>query len=172
MKPKTLCLVLSLLAGPACADGMSASVRYGEYDNYDRLGASLRFAPVWQGQGGNWRATLHPELELARFAYKGDKSGPDSLGQAGVVGMLRVVRSVGALRPYGEIGLGLAAFSGTRLGTRNFSTSLQFSEHLGLGVEFGDAYYVGWQYSHYSNADIDLPNDGLDLNQIVVGARF
>lgn len=58
------------------------------------------------------------------------------------------------------------------MGTRTFSTHFQFSEHLGLGVEFAEKWFGGWQFSHYSNAEIEKPNDGIDLHQIVVGARF
>jgi hypothetical protein len=39
-------------------------------------------------------------------------------------------------------------------------------------VELTERGYAGLQYSHYSNADIEEPNDGIDLHQIVIGAHF
>ena len=53
-----------------------------------------------------------------------------------------------------------------------YCARFQFSQHLAVGVEFAKWGFVGLQYSHYSNADIEKPNDGLDLHQIVLGAKF
>lgn len=172
MSARTLACVLALAAAPACADDLAASLRYGETGDYDRIGASLRFGPLWNADWGNWRATLQPELEVGRIRYHGSRPGADSLDQGGAVAMFRVVRGSGALRPYAEIGLGAALFSRSSLGGKEFSTRLQFSEHLGLGVELPGGFSAGWQFSHYSNADIKLPNDGIDFHQIVIGARF
>lgn len=172
MKIRTLCAALMLVCAPAYAEDTTVALRYGEFDNYDRIGASLRFAPVWTADWGNWRAALHPELEVGRLRYDGHGPGASTLDQGGVLGMFRAVYGSGALRPYAEVGLGLALFSRTTLGGKDFSTRLQFSEHLGLGVELPHGLSAGWLYSHYSNADIKLPNDGVDFHQIVIGARF
>lgn len=64
------------------------------------------------------------------------------------------------------------AVSRDTLGDKDFPTRFQFSQHLGPGVEFARRGYAGLQYSHYSNADIEKPNDGIDLHQIVLGAHF
>ena len=42
---------------------------------------------------------------------------------------------------------------------------------LAVGVELTKRGYAGRQYSHYSNADIEKPNDGIDLLQLVIGAH-
>lgn len=174
MKPAVAALTLSaaLVSASALADDTAFRVRFGEYDNYQRVGASVRFAPLWSSGWGGWRATLHPEAEVSRFRYTGHAPGADTLYQGGVIGMFRIVRGEGALRPYAEFGLGGALFSRDKLGSRNFSTRFQFSEHIGLGLEWANGVSAGWQYSHYSNADIKLPNDGIDLHQIVIGAHF
>lgn len=172
MKIKSLCIALALVAGPALAEDMAVSLRYGELDNYERIGADLRFKPLWSADWGNWRATLHPTIEIGHFRYEGHGSGPGSLDQGGAVGTFRAVYGSGSVRPYAEAGLGVAYFSRTKLGGKDFSSHLQFSEHLGLGVELPYGLSAGWQFSHYSNADIKLPNDGIDLHQIVIGARF
>lgn len=169
-----LALGFALLAAlPAGAADREALLRYGRSDSdYERVGVGLRLAPVWSADWGSWKARLRPEFELSHFRYDGPPPLPDSLQQGGVVAHLRVERGTEGWRPYGEAGLGVSLFSNDRLGTKTFSTHFQFSQHLGLGVEFAGKGFAGYQYSHYSNADIDKPNDGIDLHQAVIGVRF
>lgn len=170
------CALALLAATPAQAanDANDALVlRYGESDSdYERIGLGLRLAPVWSADWGAWKAQLRPELELSHFRYTGPAAGPDSLEQGGAIAHFRVRRGTGGVRPYAEAGLGVSLFSNDALGEKQFSTHFQFSEHVGLGVEFSERWFAGWQYSHYSNADIDKPNDGIDLNHLVVGMYF
>lgn len=166
-------MAVSLLAaGAASAAGPAVSVFHGEHDNYDRTGVSVRLGPVWESDWGAWHAGLHPELELSRFRYSGSTAGPNTLNQAGAIGLLRTVRGRGSFQPYAELGLGAAFLGRTDLGPKVFSTAFQFSQHAGLGIEFAGRYSVGWRYSHYSNGDIEMPNDGIDLHQLLIGARF
>lgn len=168
-----MCLALPLLAaGSVSAAEPAISVFHSEYENYDRTGLSLRLAPMWATDWGAWHVGLHPEFELSRFRYDGSSSGADTMNQAGAIGMLRLVRGKGGFRPYAELGLGGALLSRTDLGSKEFSTNFQFSEHVGLGLELGDRFSVGWRFSHYSNGDIEMPNDGIDLHQFVIGASF
>lgn len=168
-----LALTLAILAIPAGAADMEAHLRYGQDGGkYDGAGVGLRLGPVWSKDLLGWRTTLHPEFELTHFRYTGSAGGPSSMNQAGAIGMFRFDRGSGNFRPYGEIGLGANLFSRDRLGEKDFSTSFQFSEHLGLGLEFGGGWFAGWRYSHYSNADIKKPNNGIDLQQILIGVHF
>ena len=160
-----------LAAAPAAA--WDLVLRHGESDRYyERSGIGLRLAPFWSADWRGWTARARPELELSHFRYTGPRDAPDSLVQGGAIAHLRAHRGSERLRPYAEAGLGISLFSNDVLGNKEFSTHFQFSQHLGLGVEFGDRGFAGWQYSHYSNADIDLPNSGIDLHQLVVGMRF
>lgn len=143
-----------------------------EHDNYERFGAHVRLDPLWARAWGPWQVGLHPELELSRFRYTGGGRAPKQLDQAGAIALLRAVRGEGELRPYAEFGFGLALFSRTDLGNKEFSTRLQFAEHLGLGLEIGPRLSVGWRYSHHSNGDLELPNNGIDMHQLVVDLRF
>ena len=162
-----------LAVAPARAESPEIVLRYGEADShYERSGIGLRFGPLWSADWGNWKATLRPELELSHFRYTGSAAGPDSLDQGGGIGLFRIQYGEGRFRPYGEAGLGVALFSRDKLGTKQFSTHFQFSEHLGLGLLFAERWFAGWQYSHFSNGDIDKPNDGIDMHQVVVGAHF
>lgn len=157
----------------AAAEGTGIALVVGEAGgDYERAGLGLRFGPMWSGDWGNWKVSLRPELELSHFRYTGASPGPDSLNQVGGIGRLHLHYGEGRLRPYAEAGLGVSLFSRDTLGGKDFGSRFQFSQHLGLGVEFAKRGFAGLQYSHYSNADIEKPNDGLDLHQIVVGAYF
>ena len=166
-------LAFALAPFTAAAEGPGIALVVGQADSdYERAGLSLRFGPMWSADWGNWKASLRPELELSHFRYTGAGPGPDSLNQVGGIGLLHLHYGEGRFRPYAEAGLGVSLFSREVLGGKDFSTRFQFSQHLGLGVELARRGYAGLQYSHYSNADIEKPNDGIDLHQIVLGAYF
>lgn len=67
-----------------------------------------------------------------------------------------------ATRPFIEAGIGAAVFLDTRYEGRNFSTAFQFEDRLAAGTEVGSG-EVSLSYTHYSNADIKTPNEGLDV---------
>lgn len=164
-----------LLATAAWADGLELSFRSGKDGRgIDGSGLALRLGPLWAKDWGGWKFVLHPELELNRFRYDGSApaDGSDSLGEGAAIALLRLRRGDGRFGPYAEIGLGAAALSHVSLGSKRFSTGFQFTEQVGLGVEFPGGWFAGWRYSHYSNASIKTPNDGLDFHQIVIGVRF
>jgi hypothetical protein len=64
----------------AAAEEPEIAVLVGEGgSDYERVGLSLRFGPLWSADWANWKASLRPELELSRFRYTGPADGPDSL---------------------------------------------------------------------------------------------
>lgn len=174
MVGRRLLLVLALAsAAPVWADEWELLARRGENGrHYDGAGLALRLAPGWSKDWGSWHFSLRPELELNRFRYTGPDSGPRHMNQAGINGLLRLHFGGQSFRPHVEIGLGIAGFADDKLGRKDFSTHFQFSEHVGLGAEIGGRWLVGWRFSHYSNANIERPNDGIDLHQVVLGVRF
>lgn len=166
-------LLALALALPARAEGLGLSLHYGEDGgSYENYGLGLRFGSWWARDLGSWKAVLSPELEFNHWRHTGSGFGPSSLNEAGGIGLFRFSRDAGGFQPYGEIGLGLSLLSNDRLGGRELSTHFQFSEHIGLGLEFGERWFAGWRYSHYSNANIKKPNDGIDLQQVLIGMRF
>lgn len=72
----------------------------------------------------------------------------------------------GSERPlYLEAGIGGSYFDKTSLGNRKLSTKFQFEDRISLSWQFSknsDA-RIDFGYTHYSNADIKRPNDGLDF---------
>jgi lipid A 3-O-deacylase len=71
-----------------------------------------------------------------------------------------------------EGGIGATLISKNELGPRNLSTGFQFGDHIGLGYRLSPSSLVGWRYSHYSNASIKTPNQGLDIFQITLRSAF
>ncbi|MAK71716.1 MAG: acyloxyacyl hydrolase [Idiomarina sp.] len=64
-----------------------------------------------------------------------------------------------------EAGIGGSYIDQTHIGNRRLSTRFQFEDRIGLSWQYSaesDA-RVSIQYTHYSNADIEQPNDGLDF---------
>lgn len=74
-------------------------------------------------------------------------------------------------QPYIEGGIGAAFLSETSLAGRGFSTTFQFENRLGIGIR-GERWDFHARYLHYSNADIDKPNNGMDSFGVGVAYRF
>ncbi|MBB3230678.1 acyloxyacyl hydrolase [Halomonas stenophila] len=66
-------------------------------------------------------------------------------------------------RAYIEVGVGGALFVETRLEDRDLSTSFQFEDRVAAGIRLGQGGELGVSASHYSNAGLDLPNNGFEV---------
>lgn len=175
-------LALSLAAAAAApvqaqvqsqAPDREISLRYGEDgDNYEAYGLGLGLRSFWSRGMGSWQMSAHPQIELNRVRYTGNDGGNDYLNALGGLAMLRIQPTTMRFRPYGEVGLGLAYFDHDRVGGKDFGDRIQFTQHIGLGLEVYRNWFAGYRFSHYSNAGMDSDNSGLDLHQVVLGARF
>lgn len=67
-----------------------------------------------------------------------------------------------SIKPFIEAGIGVAAFSGTRVGDQNLGSSLNFEDRIGAGLKFANGQSVGIRAIHYSNAGLKQPNDGIE----------
>ena len=168
-------------AGAAQAGDVELVARYGE-DGGDIRGAglALRLGDLWSKERGQWKFRLRPEFEFNRFQFDSNRfhtsdslpGRPTNLNEGAAVAHLRLQRSNGRFGPYAEVGFGLAALNHVGLGGKDYSTGFQFTERIGAGLTFPHGWSVGWQYAHYSNASIKTPNDGIDMQQIVIGVSF
>ncbi|MDZ5602630.1 acyloxyacyl hydrolase [Pseudomonas sp. RP23018S] len=68
----------------------------------------------------------------------------------------------GDIKPFIEAGIGVAVFSGTSAGDKEFGSAFNFEDRIGAGLKFGDNQRVGIRATHYSNAGIKQPNDGIE----------
>ncbi|QLG96787.1 acyloxyacyl hydrolase (plasmid) [Pseudomonas yamanorum] len=68
----------------------------------------------------------------------------------------------GRVKPFIEAGIGIALFSGVTAGDQRMGSSFNFEDRIGAGLKFGDTLRVGIRATHYSNAGIKQPNDGIE----------
>ena len=66
------------------------------------------------------------------------------------------------IHPYAELGIGLNYNSRTIIQTRDLSTKLLFKDRIGAGV-IVKSFDLNLRYMHYSNANIVMPNEGIDI---------
>lgn len=175
MKTKSTRLLLlagGLLAFQAQAADPALMVHAGHSGETKVAGFGLRLSPWWAKHWGPFRLAAHPEFQLNQHHQRrSGVPGPGNLWQAGAAAMLRLRLGEGSLRPYVELGLGLNWLTKSALGDDRFGSRMHFGEHFGVGIEAG-ALFGGWRVSHYSNAGIKQPNNGLDAHQIVLGVHF
>ncbi|MFV3331912.1 acyloxyacyl hydrolase [Pseudomonas sp. NY15437] len=66
------------------------------------------------------------------------------------------------VKPFVEAGIGVAVFSGSRVGDQNLGGAFNFEDRIGAGLRFGEGQALGVRATHYSNAGISQPNDGIE----------
>lgn len=72
-----------------------------------------------------------------------------------------------------EVGVGPAWLSQPRVGRRDKSTQLQFSDHVGLGLSnAARTWRLGLSWRHVSNADIATPNQTVDFKGVALSLAF
>jgi len=166
-------LVLATLTDGAQADpNWSWQLRHGQ--NKTLQGTVLSAAPPcsWSRAVSGWVFRACAEIELGQWRPRVVAPGVALARHAGALVMVRLQPSGASIVPYAEVGLGAALFDRTQVSDRNIATAFQFSEHLGLGIRWRERMSLGWRYSHYSNAGMGKPNDGIDMHSLVLGVRF
>ena len=84
-------------------------------------------------------------------------------------------RNPEVLSYYLDLGFGFHMLSHTRIGEeRNFGSSFQFGEYLGLGADLGQRhqYSLAARVQHVSNGGIKPPNHGVTFMQLLMTYRF
>lgn len=66
------------------------------------------------------------------------------------------------LRPFVEFGIGVSLFSSTDVGDQEMGSAFHFEDRLGVGLALPDGSRLGLRATHYSNAGIKNPNDGIE----------
>ncbi|NNL96449.1 MAG: acyloxyacyl hydrolase [Xanthomonadales bacterium] len=85
--------------------------------------------------------------------------------------VLEFKQASSGFRPYIEAGVGVALLSEKRAGGRGLGSSWQFEDRIGFGFA-SDKYDFHYRYMHYSNADIEKPNQGIDAHVIGVSISY
>lgn len=66
------------------------------------------------------------------------------------------------VQPFVEAGIGVALFSGSRVGDQDLGGAFNFEDRLGVGLKFDGGHKIGIRAMHYSNAGISQPTDGIE----------
>ncbi|MET0124368.1 acyloxyacyl hydrolase [Pseudomonas caspiana] len=66
------------------------------------------------------------------------------------------------VKPYIEAGIGVAVFSNTQIEDNKLGSAFNFEDRIGFGLRFNGGHEVGIRATHYSNAGIKEPNDGIE----------
>lgn len=130
-----------------------------------------RPAPLWQGDA--WRLRLRHEGVLAAWHVPQARD----VVEVGYSPVLRLERPLqgGHAVLFVEGSIGARLLSHTRVAPeRSLSTAFQFSDMLGVGVQWGaqGRSTLGLRYQHVSNLGIKRPNPGLDFGQLYYTHRF
>jgi lipid A 3-O-deacylase len=75
------------------------------------------------------------------------------------------------IKPFIDFGIGATYISKTSVAEKELSTHFQFEDRIGVGFET-KSYRIGLSYFHYSNADLDQPNEGMDMIMLTFTYRF
>lgn len=174
----TFLLIFAILASPSAFSQDSAkylvfdigqsssnfSRGHSEFDVY-RIGVQKEFKRTfWQGDSaslsGYWEGSLN---------YWSADGGNEYAVALSPVFTLSF--GEGEYRPFIEAGVGLAIMSDDVIAGRRMGSSWQFEDRIGFGVK-SDQLGFHYRYMHYSNGDIEKPNQGIDAHVIGMTYRF
>ena len=166
-------LGLSLFAGPSRAvDGISVEVGGGDGADMTRIGVQWDWNKRWL-QGDRWHVGGYWDLAAGYWHNSSPPGFNEELFDLGFTPVFRLQRN-DLMGPYVEAGIGFHLLSDTSLGSKRFSTSFQFGDHIGVGVRLGfkGRYDLGYRFQHLSNGGIKDPNNGINFHQIRLQYRF
>ena len=137
---------------------------HAEFDVY-RTGIQRAFKRTfWQGDSANLSG--YWEGSLNYWSAPGDDVYALAVSPVFVLSF-----GEGEYRPFIEAGVGLALLSDDVVGGRQMGSSWQFEDRIGFGIR-SDTLGFHYRYMHYSNGDIEDPNQGIDAHVIGMTYRF
>ena len=149
----------------------------GQGDGVEVAAAALRMAE-WKSwtRGDRWRYSLAPEWQIGVWNAMQSGINGARVIDGSLTGVLTIrPRSFDSSPYYMDVGFGVHMLSHTRISDeRNFGTSFQFGEFLGLGADLGERrqYALAARVQHVSNGGIKKPNPGVTFMQVVLQYRF
>ncbi|MBM4189953.1 MAG: acyloxyacyl hydrolase [Betaproteobacteria bacterium] len=165
---RLLTSLLLLSAAPVWAlSGMSIEI--GHADN----ARILRASSVWnldqhRSSGAGWH--LAPQIHVGVGAWNGTATNKKTVAEIFVAPSVRYRPNASSgQQPYIEAGLGAHLISESRLDDqRDLGANLLVSEHLAMGVVFGDRsqYDLSYRFQHMDNAGQRTANPGLNAHQV------
>lgn len=159
---RTSLVVLILSSFTSAANEFSFSAAYSTDQLRGlRLGYRVTHLPI---DMPDWLGSPAVHLEGAINHWQDSNNTLDNI-TALTLSPVFAWKLAGTKRPlYLEAGIGGSYFEETELGDRQLSTHFQFEDRIALAWQYSETSHarIRFGYSHYSNADIKQPNDGLD----------
>jgi len=160
MKKYVLAALIACSLGSAhAADINGALGTTGQNGFTGRIGLGFDWNKRWL-QNGSGHLTGYWDAGLTHWDAGKQASSRTALSFAPV--FVYEFNSAGSVVPFIESGIGVALFSGTRVGDKTQGSSFNFEDRLGVGLRFANQDRVGLRVIHYSNAGIKEPNDGIE----------
>lgn len=145
-------------------------LRVGHHGQYRTASAFWQTPAGWSHDFSNGWGRIDLLGEISATHWDARNGRHSSMWQGGAAALLRWWPSETPF--FLEAGFGPTFISRTRFADYGLSTSLQFGSHLGVGYVFNKRHQVSLRASHFSNASIKRPNDGLNLIQVDYAIRF
>jgi len=167
-------LMFSAMSQAYSADQNEPSIRLSAayHPRFVRTEVAYESKALWQSSFFDRPIEMRFESSLAYWHanhHVDEAKSHHSLWQVGLTPMLRWWWTD---HWYLEAGIGPTLMSHTRFLNKDFSTALQFGDHLGLGVMLNHDWRLGIRFSHFSNASIKKPNPGFNMLHFSVNKSF
>ncbi|MEW5944333.1 MAG: acyloxyacyl hydrolase [Pseudomonadota bacterium] len=165
---------LTALSGYAL-DGASFQLGNGDGTDMVRAGLQWDWRKTWFDTSP-WRLGGYWDISLGAWHAHNGAGDTGDIVDLGVTPVFRLRQNVKTgFAPYFEFAIGFHVLSHTRLDAqRQFGSSFQFGDHLGVGACFGpkQQYDLAYLYQHLSNGGIKEPNDGINFSQLRFAYHF
>jgi len=152
-------------------------VEYGNGDSADmaRIGAGWDWDKQWFTDG-DWLVTGSWEASVGTWRGNSTVGNNQTITDIGVTPVFRLQqKNMGSFAPYAEAAIGFHMIAPTFIyANRQFGSSFQFGDHIGVGVRFGEykQFDLAYRYQHLSNGGIKQPNQGINFNQVRFAYHF
>lgn len=153
-------LAQSGVAQPAAPVAGVWSLQVGQYSDLNRVAVNYESRPLWSHQFARSRLDLVGELGVS---YWHSRDNDKSHGNAWQFSAIPMFQWWLTPRFYLEAGIGATVFTHTRLADRDLATAFQFGDHIGMGFQLNEQVRLTLRASHFSNAGLKEPNDGVNM---------
>ncbi|PTC00284.1 acyloxyacyl hydrolase [Thalassospira xiamenensis] len=121
-----------------------------------------------------WLGSPKLHVEAAVNYWENSNDHADNIAALTVSPVLSWQLSEGRRPLFLEAGIGASLIDDKQIGDRGLSTTFQFEDRIALSWQYSvtSLARLTLGYTHYSNADLDSPNDGLDFFSLTWSAPF
>ena len=144
-------------------------VQLGAGDSTDTVTLGLQWHPRWRMPFAGGALSTYVEASFGRWSLDSAPRTHAWVTQLGFTPVLRWRPRGGESPWFAEAGIGVNIVAPIyRNEDRQFSTTFNFGDHIGIGRNFGEhrRHELALRYEHFSNAGISHPNPGLNFAQL------